>query len=240
MSFDGKRLQNVIYGTAEKKKMSELRKKISLVIFDLDGTLADTHQLIFDSFNFILRKYRSIEMEPAEIMTYFGPPEEVCIKNIIGPDHFSDAWREYLDYYEKHLGETMVFPGIPDLLQRLKSSGMLLSIFTGKGKETTESTLRYHKIRSVFDFVVTGSGVRNHKPHPEGLRLALSKLKVGAAEAVMVGDSMSDYKAATASDVNFIAVAYDPVTRNKLDGVECMRANSVEELSGFLLTDGAG
>lgn len=238
MTFHKKQIPNLISGPAEKKKF-KLVNKISLVVFDLDGTLADTHKLIFDSFNFIMRKYKGIEMEPAEIMSYFGPPEEVCIKNIIGPEKFLDALRDYLNYYEMHLGETIVFPGIPELLRDLKSSKMLLSIFTGKGKETTESTLKYHGIRSYFDFVVTGSGVRNHKPHPEGVQLALSKLKVAAAETVMVGDSMSDYKAAEASGVNFIAVTYDAVTRNRLDGVDCSRAGSVEELSKLLSSDGA-
>jgi len=212
---------------------------LSLVIFDLDGTLADTHQLIFDSFNFVMGKYKSVELSPQEIMSYFGPPEEVCIKNMIGTENFEGAWHDYLDYYERHLDETVIFSGIPELLNDLKALKMLLGIFTGKGKETTEMTLKFHRIRSFFDIVVTGSGVKNHKPHPEGVELALARLNVHAQKAVVVGDSMADYKAAVSSGTHFIAAMYDPFLRAKFDGIDCRRVKSVQELSGMLLHDGA-
>jgi HAD superfamily hydrolase (TIGR01509 family) len=211
--------------------------KFSLVVFDLDGTLSDTHQLIFDSFNFVMRKYKSVELTPEEIMSYFGPPEEVCIKNMIGADHFMDAWRGYLEYYDMHLDETVIFPGVQELLNNLKSSGTLLGIFTGKGKETTESTLKFHGIRNLFDIVVTGSGVKNHKPHPEGVELALRQLKVHAQDSVLVGDSLSDYKAAGSAGTGFIAATYDRLSKNHFDGIECKRAKSVHELSELLLKD---
>ncbi len=207
------------------------------MIFDLDGTLADTHQLIFDSFNFVMKKYKSVELTPQEIMSYFGPPEDVCIRNMMGTDHFIDAWRDYLDYHEKHLNETAVFPGIPELLNRLKASGILLGIFTGKGEETTESTLKFHGILNLFDIVVTGSGVKNHKPHPEGVELVLNKLKVRPQNAVIVGDSMADYKAACSSGTHFIAAMYDTLPKNHFDALDCERVKSVRELSELLLED---
>ncbi len=214
--------------------------KFSLVIFDLDGTLADTHQLIFDSFNFVLRKYKAIELTPKEILSYFGPPEDVCIKNMMGTDHFAEAWHDYLDYYDRHLDETAVFPGIPELLRHLKASKILLGIFTGKGKETTESTLKFHGILDLFDVVVTGSGVKNHKPHPEGVEMILNKLKVKPPDAVVIGDSMSDYKAAVSSGTRFIAAMYDALPKNHFEGLDCRRVRSVEELSGILLKDFEG
>jgi len=215
-----------------------------LVIFDLDGTLIDTHQLMFDSFNFVLRKYKSIEMTPEEILSYFGPPEDVCIKNMMGTDNFNDAWRDYLDYYEKHLGETKIFAGILELLNNLKASKILLGIFTGKGKETTDSTLKFHGILNLFDIVVTGSGVKNHKPHPEGVELALRKLsewipsgKVQSQNAVVVGDSMADYKAAASSGTQFIAAMYDTLPKNHFENLGCKCVKSVQELSELLLSD---
>ena len=210
----------------------------SLVIFDLDGTLADTHQLIFDSFNSVLRKYKSIEMTPKEILSYFGPPEDVCIKNMIGAGNFANVWNDYLSYYEEHLDETTIFPGIPELLHDLKASGLLLGIFTGKGEETTESTVKFHGILDLFDMVVTGSGVKNHKPHPEGVELILRRLKVEASDAVVVGDSMADYKVASCAGTHFIAAMYDPFLRARFDDIDCERVKSVQELSELLLRYG--
>lgn len=211
--------------------------QFTLVIFDLDGTLADTHQLIFDSFNFVLRKYKSIEMTPQQILSYFGPPEEVCIKNMLGMDNFDSVWHDYLDYYETHLNESTVFIGIPQLLKRLKEAGSLLGIFTAKGTNTTESTLKYHGLRKLFDIVVTGSAVKNHKPNPEGIQFALNALKVEPSEAVVVGDSPSDCRAASSAGTHFIAAIYDGLARKRFDGLECVKVNSVKELSELLLPD---
>ncbi len=213
-----------------------MQNKYSLVIFDLDGTLADTHRLIFDSFNFVMRKYKSIEMTPAEIMSYFGPPEDVCIRNMLGDGNFQAGWRNYLNYYEDHLDETTLFPGIMDLLSNLRSMRIKLAVFTGKGIETTELTLNFHRIREYFDVVVTGSGVQNHKPHPEGVRLTLRKLNLVAGSAIVVGDSLSDYKAATSAGTDFVAATYDDLARNRFDSLQCQKAKSVKELSAVLLT----
>lgn len=206
-----------------------------MAIFDLDGTLADTSQLIFDSFNFVMRKYKSIEMAPSQIMSYFGPPEEIAIKNILGSDNFDSIWRDYLGYYEDHLNETEVFAGIPELLRALRKTGSHLAIFTGKGNNTTELTLKHHGIRDLFDVIVTGSIVKNHKPSPEGVELALSTLRVEPAMAVLVGDSLSDYRAATSAGIHFIAAMYDSLAKNRFDDVNCVKANSIRELSALLL-----
>ena len=210
----------------------------SLVIFDLDGTLVETLQLIFDSFNFVMRKYKSIELTPREIMSYFGPPEDVCIKNIFGESDFERVWHDYLGYYEIHVDQSIVFSGIPELLSDLKITGCHLGVFTGKGTDTTELTLRHHGLRELFDVVVTGSNVVNHKPHPEGIELALRFFNDQPATVILVGDSLSDYKAAAAAKIQFIAATYDEfVPVNRFDGTGCVKANSVQQLRRMLFSN---
>lgn len=215
-------------------------EKYALVLFDLDGTLADTHQLIFDSFNYVLRKYRSIEMTPKEILSYFGPPEEVCIENMLHPDDFDAVWNDFLGYYSSHLNESKVFEGVTELLKSLKSSGKLIGVFTAKGAKTADLTLHHHGIRELFDIIVTGSSVTNHKPDPEGILIALRELGVPAAKTIVVGDSPSDYKASSAAGSDFIAVTYNAVSRNRFDGIECTKAASVGDLASLLLDSGEG
>jgi pyrophosphatase PpaX len=209
--------------------------KYALVLFDLDGTLTDTHQLIFDSFNHVLRKYKSIEMTPREILSYFGPPEEVCIKNMLGDADFESVWNDFIEYYRDHLDESTVFEGLNELLAKLKDSGELMGVFTAKGSSTADLTLEHHGLRGFFDIVVTGSQVKNHKPDPEGVRLALSRLNVGPAETIVVGDSPSDYRAATGAGTDFIAVLYDGTSGDRFIDIQCRKAASVAELSAFLL-----
>ncbi len=212
----------------------------SLVLFDLDGTLTDSHKLIFDSFNHVLRKYRSIEMTPEQILSYFGPTEEVCIKKMFGEEDFDAVWDDFLDYYRIHLDECTVFAGLKELLAELKSSGRLIGVFTAKGTSTTDLTLEYHGLKNLFDIVVTGSLVKNHKPDPEGVELALSRLNVLPENAVVVGDSPSDYKAAASAGTDFIAVLYGHSSTARFEDVKCKKAASVSELSAFLLSEGNG
>ncbi len=216
-----------------------LTDRYSLILFDLDGTLTDTHQLIFDSFNFVLRKYKSVELTPKEILAYFGPPEEVCLKNMLGEEYFNRAWPDFLDYYKTHLDESIVFEGLRELLKSLKASGKFVGVFTAKGTMTTELTLEYHGLKSLFDIIVTGSLVKNHKPDPEGVNQALRRLNLPPGKALVVGDSPSDYKAAMSAGTDFIAVMYDDISKDRFENVECKKAWSVAELSGFLLGGGS-
>jgi pyrophosphatase PpaX len=209
--------------------------KHSLFLFDLDGTLTETHQLIFDSFNHVLMKYKSVRMTPAQILSYFGPPEEVCIRNMMGGIEFESVWKDFLDYYRSHLGDSIVFQGIRLLLEELKSRGKLIGVFTAKGTSTAELTLEFHGLRSLFDIVVTGSVVKNHKPDPEGIRIALDRLGVRPEDTIVVGDSPSDCKAAASAGTDFIAVLYDNISRNRFSNLECRKAGSVSELSAILL-----
>lgn len=224
----------------EKAHAEALANKYGLILFDLDGTLADTHRLIFDSFNFVLRKYRSIEMTPQQILSYFGPPEEVCIKNMIGTDDFESVWTDFLEYYSTHLGESTVFEGVESLLQRLKSMGKLIGVLTAKGTRTADMTLEFHGLKMLFDVVVTGSQVRNHKPDPEGIELVLDTLGMDESETILVGDSPSDYKAAMGAGIDFIAVTYDNISKGRFDGIVCRKASSVAELEETLVLPEGG
>lgn len=212
--------------------------KYALILFDLDGTLADTHQLIFDSFNYVLRKYRSVEFTPEQILTYFGPTEEVCIENMLHPENFEAVWNDFLGYYSSHLNESRIFKGIVGLLKELKSSGRLVGVLTAKGVRTADLTLEYHGVRDLFDIVVTGSSVRKHKPDPEGILIALRELNVSSSKTVVVGDSLSDYRASVAAGSTFIAVTYGSVSKNRFDGVDCTKAASVDDLTSLLLSAG--
>jgi len=207
----------------------------SLVVFDLDGTLVDTSKLIFDSFNFVLKKYSGVEMSPGQIRSYFGPPEDVAIKKILGEKDFELVWSDYLQYYESHLFETAVFPGIVDLLRDLKSQGIKLAIFTGKGNETTKITLVYHRLIDFFDMIVTGSIVKNHKPDKEGIELIMNTLGIDREQIVLVGDSMADYNAATAAGIDFVAALYDSNNVTEFGDIKCKKAENIAKLRRILL-----
>ncbi len=190
---------------------------LKCIIFDMDGTLTQTNQLIFDSFNFIVRKYQGKTLTPQEITALFGPPEEGALIPIVGEKLLPQAMKEYLSYYrENHKRLAKLYPGIREILDDVKRRGRLLALFTGKGIHTTTITLEEFGLKGLFDCVVTGNDVANHKPSAEGIQKILDAFGLEPHEAVMVGDSVADVKASHAAGVRVAAVLWDSYAKERV------------------------
>lgn len=180
------------------------------VIFDIDGTLTQTNELIFASFNHVAEKHLGRRFEPSEIIALFGPPEEGALLKVFGPERLDSIFDELLKFYTEHHGSmASLHAGMDELLAYLKSRGVKLAVFTGKGKRTAMITLDKLAIADYFDIIVSGNDVDRHKPHPEGILRVLDILGVGPNEALMVGDSLSDINASRAAGVRIAAVLWD-------------------------------
>jgi HAD superfamily hydrolase (TIGR01509 family) len=189
-------------------------KQYSSVIFDLDGTLTRTNDLIFSTFNHVADKYAGCTFTPAEITAMFGPPEESAIERIVGSQRNSEAMADFLTYYAgNHATMASLYAGVTDILHFLKSSGVRMAVFTGKGKRTATITLELFGLAEYFDLVVTGTDVREHKPSPEGIWIILNAFKVPASEVLMVGDSASDITSARGAGVDVATVVWDSYAR---------------------------
>ncbi len=190
---------------------------LSCVIFDLDGTLTRTNELIFASFNHVTAKYLGKILTPREITALFGPPEEDAVVSLLGSEKASGALVELYDYYRTHLEEmASLHPGVDEVLRFLKCRDVRLAIFTGKGKRTTRITLDGLHIARYFDLIVSGSDVVNHKPHPEGIQKVLRTFGIPASQALMVGDALSDVKASRAAGVKMAAALWDSYDRDRM------------------------
>lgn len=206
------------------------------VIFDLDGTLVRTNELIYASFNHLMERHRGCRMEPAEIVALFGPPEEGAIERVFGPERTPALLNELLEFYaSQHSALADLHDGIEDILRFLKERGITIALFTGKGRWTTGITLRAFGLESYFDLIVTGNDVERHKPDPEGIRQVLERFGVRPSQALMVGDSVSDAKAARAAGVRIASVlwdAFDPERVRAFNG-SCV-FDSVASLDAWL------
>jgi len=187
------------------------------IIFDMDGTLTETNRLIFDSFNFIVKKYRGHTMPDHEITALFGPPEEGALARIVEGKQLETAMREYLEFYRSHHGSlARLIPGMKDVLDDVRRKGRHLALFTGKGTHTTAITLEEFGLTSYFDLVVTGNDVREHKPSAEGLHKILKHFNLRPREALMVGDAVADVKAAQEAGIPIAAVLWDSYGRDRV------------------------
>ena len=185
------------------------------LIFDMDGTLTQTNRLIFDTFNYVAQKYRGRTYSDPEIIAMFGPPEEGALLSIVTPAEIDTVMRDYLEYYRaNHARLARLHPGIEGLLALAKERGRIVALFTGKGSATTMITLEEFGIGRYFDCVVTGTDVTDHKPSPEGIRMILNRFALQPDEALMIGDAVSDVKAARSAGVPVASVLWDSYAKD--------------------------
>ncbi len=212
--------------------------KFTCVIFDLDGTLADTSRLIFASFNHVASRYTGRAWSDTEILGIFGPTEEVAIRSIVSEKDADTAIEEFHRFYaDRHSGMATGHEGIKEILEFLKSRGVLLALFTGKGKRTTVATLSALGMSGYFDMIVTGDDVENHKPSGDGIRKVLEAWSLPPEQALMVGDSAADVIAAREAGIPVAAVAWDSFARGKSAHPEPdFGFDNVADFSTFLLT----
>lgn len=187
-----------------------MAQTLACVIFDVDGTLTRTNDLIFASFNHVAEKYLGKSFSEQQIISLFGPPEEGALAKVFGPDLLDAVMEDLLVFYRAHHEKMAgLHHGVDGVLRYLKEHGVKLAVFTGKGKRTADITLEALHIREYFDYVVSGNDVVLHKPHGEGIMKILQHFALPKDHVVMVGDSMADVKAARSAGVPMAAVLWD-------------------------------
>src|SRR4051794_24755959 len=140
-------------------------KKFKAVIFDIDGTLANTVPLCIQAFRQAMEPQLQRPLSDEEIQAAFGPDEEGTIRSFNPPDvkkATDDFMRHYGSLHEEMCSKP--FDGIEDLLDTLKNKGVCLAVSTGKGKDASEFTLRLFGIHQYFHKVENGSPKGSRKP----------------------------------------------------------------------------
>ena len=211
-----------------------MKSRFKGIIFDVDGPLTYTNQLIFDSFNHITQKYLGRTFSDAEIIALFGPTEDVILKEMC-KDEYESARADYYKYYKDNHAIAQLYEGIKLLIIEIKNSGILLSVFTGKGRTSALITLDELGLTKYFDMIVSGDDVEDHKPAPEGIIKFLKKYKLNPSEVLMIGDAPSDIIAAKQAGVEIASVLWDSYAEEKvreLNGNNIF--HSVDELRSFI------
>lgn len=183
----------------------------------MDGTISQTNQLIFDSFNFIAEKYLNKKLSNVEITSLFGPPESGALEAMLGHNNLEIIMEEYHKFYEeKHSELASLYPGIREILQFLKNRNIIVALFTGKGRIATDISLREFGIENYFDMIITGNDVEEYKPSGNGIKKILNKFSLDPKNVLMVGDAVSDILAAKSTGVNIASVIWDSYGKDKV------------------------
>ncbi|HKV43696.1 MAG TPA: HAD-IA family hydrolase [bacterium] len=191
-------------------------RRYRAVLFDLDGTLLDSAELILAAFQATVRAHLHREIPRAEVFDMWSRPIRERF-HVLAPDRDELLTQDYLRrYLALHDRYARLFPGIPGLLETLKQSGFAMGIVTSKRRSTAMASVASFRLNRWCPVVVVDEDVRRHKPDPESVRLAAARLDVPTATSLMVGDSPLDIAAGHAAGAGTAAALWGTVDAPQL------------------------
>lgn len=209
------------------------------VLFDLDGTLTDSQEGIFNSLEYALNYYGIQVEDRSTLRPFLGPPLADMFMKTCGFDRAKalEAVEKYREYFNvKGLYENRVYPGIPKLLDTLKARGCSLLVATSKPEEFSRIILTHFGLASRFDFIggATMDDSRVHKA--DVIRYVLDHCGItDPSTAVMVGDRENDIQGAKANGIDSIGALYGYGSRQELEAAGTDRlAETVEDIARLL------
>lgn len=181
--------------------------KIDTVLFDLDGTLIDTNELINQSFLYTFEQFGQ-HFSREEIKAFNGPPLLDTFRGISeeNAEEMIEAYRTHnLRYHDDYV---TAFPDVVETVQQLKDAGIKIAIVSTKARQSVHKGLELVGLNGMFDVIITLDEVTHAKPHPEPIHKALTLLDSQAEHALMVGDNYQDIEAGKNAAVATAAVAW--------------------------------
>lgn len=188
--------------------MGTVRPAYKAVVFDLDGTIVDSVELIIISFQHAIREVLGREVSREESVAWVGRPlrEQMML---FSPEHADELVAVYREFnHREHDRMLKLYDGIVNLLDSLLAAGVKLGLVTSKSRYTTQMAFDLTGIEAYFDASVCADESAGNKPSPEPILACLERLGVSATEAAYVGDSPSDIQAARAARVHAVAVTW--------------------------------
>lgn len=186
---------------------------MSLVIFDLDGTLVDSKEDLVSSVN-ATRRYLGLDPLPHDLVaSYVGDGAPVLIRRAMGPEasraQLEEALAYFLGYYREHmLDTTRDYPGVRDALQALQARGVAMAVLTNKPVRFSRDLVAGLGLDRFFFQVYGGNSFEEKKPHPIGIQTLMQEAKAAPDRTWMVGDSSTDILTARNAKVRSIGVTY--------------------------------
>ena len=203
-------------------------KKIKTVLFDLDGTLADTAPDLANALNHVLKNHYSDPLPYETIRPVVSHGGMALITLGFGKEHpeFDTLYQELLQYYQNNIAnETTLFPGMDELLFQLEEKNINWGVVTNKPSWLTEPLLDALNLTSRAVTIVSGDTLEQRKPHPAPLLYACEQAGSKAAECIYIGDHQRDIEAGNRAGMLTITALFGYI--DKSDTPEDWGANAL-------------
>lgn len=212
--------------------------KFKGLLFDLDGTVLDTSDLIVQSFQYTFQKNCHRQLTPSEIYAFFGRPLRDAME-FYAPDQVEVLVKDYRDYNWSHHDELISpFPEVAETLLKLTQAGLRLGIVTSKLSRTALRGLKLFQLDSYFEVIIGVEECENHKPHPEPVQRALAELNLEATDCLMIGDSPFDLQSGKTAGTKTAAVTWTRLPWTELAAEKpdfiCEKFSDLVQIAGIL------
>ena len=211
--------------------------KYEVLLFDLDGTLCDTDEMLIQSFFALYKKYRPAKIRTREELIYFsGPPIKKTLVDEFPDYSFEEIYKAFQETSrELYLPYVKAFDNEIETLKKLKEAGYLLGVVTNKGAPLTKYSLEVAHIDGLFDVVISADDVNAPKPSPLGINKALERLAIADKGKVLyIGDNDIDYETACNAGTDAMLVTWGPREIKSIKAAK-FAVSSYNELGGLLL-----
>ncbi|MEA3354438.1 MAG: HAD family hydrolase [Campylobacterota bacterium] len=202
-----------------------------LIIFDMDGTLIDSGNVITNTINYVRTNIGLSSIPKEDMLHQLNNPDINAAEYFYGTKEFtSEQTKLFGEYYDKNcISDIVLYDGIKEMLE-ITEVNFRLSIATNASVEFAKKMVRHLNINSHFEFIIGANCVDNPKPHPDMLLKTLETLNVKSEKSILVGDSHKDLRAAQSANIDNILVNWGFSDHGDDEAVHC-----VEQLSSQLL-----
>jgi phosphoglycolate phosphatase len=195
-----------------------LKKSTQGVIFDLDGTLIDSYQAIYLSFQHV---YMNLGLQPLtldQVKRAVGLGLTKTFQDLLGEDRVREALRLFRHKYEEIFREnTHLLPGAREVLEALHGRGTKLAIATNKLGRFSREIFQHFGLDKLFAVILGDEDVPQNKPHPGMLFYAMERMGLRPEEVVFIGDSLIDIQTGKNARVRVFVIPTGVTTREELE-----------------------
>ena len=215
--------------------------KYKAVLFDFDGTIFNSNDIIIESWEHTFMKVLGRKPELSEVLPTFGEPLTDSSKRIFPDCDPKDIVATYREYQDKlYKGRVSEFPWLAELIAKLKEEGYLVAIVTSRLMSIFHTGPYDAPSVDKFDVIVSYEDTPSHKPAPDCILIALEKLGISEDEAIYIGDSKIDMLCARNAGVDCALVGWSvSVPEEQRSSVDCDTIiNNPEDLIAYLSAAG--
>lgn len=185
---------------------------IKAVLFDFDGTLADTYDAWYSLMNGVLKEmnYEEISTEEFESKCW-GKKITECFEILVGKDNAQEAYTIALEKSSDSFSKIRVFEESKHVLSQIHESGYKIALVSNTMSPFLKPMVEVSGLGEYFNLVIGADSVENPKPSPDIIEYTLKEMKIGKEEAIFVGDTVYDSQSARSAGIQSIIIGNEQI-----------------------------